>query len=227
MDRLQADEPWRSGGPSLLVSQHDRVNCGRSEDISVGKYIAVDCEMVGVGIGGHESALARVSLVDFHGRQLYDSYVKQRERVTDWRTAVSGISWKEMKLARSFEEVQREVSDLLKDRVLIGHDIKHDMEALKLSHPAQAIRDTAKYPPFRRLGNGRKPALKILARELLGLEIQNGRHSSTEDARTTMFLFRKYKSGFDVDHANRWGPKRELSLTPDAKPKSKKKRGRR
>ena len=33
----------------------------------VGRYLALDCEMVGVGPEGREDALARVSLVNFDG----------------------------------------------------------------------------------------------------------------------------------------------------------------
>ncbi len=56
-----------------------------------GKYLAVDCEMVGVGLDGAESALARVSLVNFHGVVLMDEFVRPRERVVDYRTQFSGI----------------------------------------------------------------------------------------------------------------------------------------
>ncbi|VUC20156.1 unnamed protein product [Clonostachys rosea] len=182
----------------------DRLNHGLTEGVDIGKYVAIDCEMVGVGPGGYESALARVSIVDFHGKQVYDSYVKPKERVTNWRTEVSGISTKEMRFARDFEEVQKDVDAIFQNRILVGHDLKHDLEALKLSHPPRDIRDTAKYPPFRKYGNGRKPSLRNLAQELLSIEIQSGAHSSVEDARVTMLLFRRHKPGFDVDHANRY-----------------------
>lgn len=56
-----------------------------------GKYIALDCEMVGVGVNGEESSLARVSIVNYHGAILLDEIVKQRERVVDYRTEWSGI----------------------------------------------------------------------------------------------------------------------------------------
>ncbi|PNY23518.1 RNA exonuclease 4 [Tolypocladium capitatum] len=209
----------------MLASCEDKVNHGLSSGIDIGKYVAMDCEMVGVGPGGYESALARVSIVDFHGRQVYDSFVKPREKVTDWRSAVSGISQKEMRFARDFDLVQRESFDILKDRVLIGHDIKHDLYALQLSHPPRDIRDTAKYPGFKKFGSGRKPALRVLARELLGVIIQDGPHSSTDDARVTMLLFRKHKSGFDVDHANRYAPKAPAAcMHAGKKPKPQKKK---
>lgn len=51
----------------------------------------MDCEMVGVGEDGKDSVLARVSIVNQFGNVLLDKYVKPREQVTDYRTAVSGI----------------------------------------------------------------------------------------------------------------------------------------
>jgi RNA exonuclease 4 len=55
------------------------------------KYIAIDCEMVGVGIDGTESSLARVSVVNFYGTVELDEIVRQKERVVDYRTEYSGI----------------------------------------------------------------------------------------------------------------------------------------
>ncbi|KAF4337679.1 RNA exonuclease 4 [Fusarium beomiforme] len=207
----------------MLASAKDKINHGLTEGIEVGKYIAIDCEMVGVGPGGYESALARVSIVDFHGVQIYDSYVKPKEKVTNWRTAVSGIDQKKMRFAREFEEVQADVYKLLQGRILIGHDLKHDLEALILSHPGKDIRDTAKFPGFKKYGNGRKPALRVLAQQILGVEIQGGAHSSIEDARATMLLFRKHKQAFDMDHANRYAPKPSISGQKGTKSKKKRK----
>ncbi|KAL0944608.1 RNA exonuclease 4 [Colletotrichum truncatum] len=206
---------------SMLVSEKDKINAGLTEGVQVGKYIAMDCEMVGVGQGGYESALARVSIVDFHGRQIYDSYVKPQEKVTDWRSAVSGILPKHMRFARDFDEVQAQVAELLRDRILVGHDVKHDLDALKLSHSIKDIRDTSNHPGFKKFSNSRKPALRRLAEEILNVTIQSGAHSSIEDARVTMLLFRKHKPAFDVDHANRF----PSSGGPPSKSKPKSKKG--
>ena len=207
----------------LLSSPKDQINHGLTEGLSLGKYITLDCEMVGVGPGGHKSALARVSIVDFHGKQIYDSYVKPRELVTDWRTNYSGISRKDMRFARDFTEVQSQVRQILGNRVLIGHDVKHDLDALELSHPPRDIRDTSKHIPFKKYGHGPKPALRVLARRLLGVEIQTGAHSSIEDARATLLLFRKHKSSFDVDHASRYTPKPGQGSSSQKKSKKKRK----
>lgn len=47
--------------------------------------------MVGVGIDGSESVLARVSIVNFYGFTLLDAIVRPRERVVNYRTEFSGI----------------------------------------------------------------------------------------------------------------------------------------
>jgi len=51
----------------------------------------MDCEMVGVGDDGKESILARVSIVNQFGCCVYDKFVRPTERVTDYRTKVSGV----------------------------------------------------------------------------------------------------------------------------------------
>ncbi|KAM0274271.1 hypothetical protein ACHAQH_008005 [Verticillium albo-atrum] len=208
---------------NAMLSEPEKENAGRTEGLDVGKYVAIDCEMVGVGEGGYESVLARVSLVDFHGRQIYDSFVKPKEKVTDWRTAISGIAPRKMRFAREFEEVQAKVAELLKDRILIGHDVKHDLDALKLTHSIKDIRDTSKFPGFRQYGNGKKPALRKLAGEILKVEIQQGAHSSVEDAKVTMALFRRHKPAFDVDNTNRFPSFAPGARSAAKKPKKKKK----
>ncbi|KAH6723263.1 ribonuclease H-like domain-containing protein [Leptodontidium sp. MPI-SDFR-AT-0119] len=201
---------------TIKGTKADVINGGLIKDVDIGKYVGIDCEMVGVGEGGIQSVLARVSIVNFHGTQVYDSFVKPKEFVTDWRTHVSGVSPKNMTTARDFEVVQKEVAEILQDRVLIGHAIKNDLAAMMLGHPRKDIRDTSRYSGFRKFSNGRTPSLRKLAKELLGVDIQGGEHSSIEDARATMLLFRRHKSGFDVEHAQRY---------PTATPGSKKPKG--
>jgi RNA exonuclease 4 len=54
--------------------------------------MAIDCEMVGVGAQGLQSTLGRVSIVNWHGAVLLDTFVRPKERVVDYRTWVSGVS---------------------------------------------------------------------------------------------------------------------------------------
>jgi len=200
----------------------DKINAGLSEDVEIGKYVGIDCEMVGVGGEEDRSVLARVSIVNFHGTQVYDSFVRPKEFVTDWRTHVSGVSSKHMATARDFEDVQKDVADILKDRIIIGHAIKNDLEAMMLGHPKKDIRDTSRFSGFRKYSAGRTPSLKKLAKEVLGIDIQGGEHSSIEDARATMLLFRRHKSAFDTEHAQKY-PTSAPGSSTKSKPKKKKK----
>jgi RNA exonuclease 4 len=44
---------------------------------------------------------------------------------------------------------------------------------------------------------GRRPGLKRLAKTVLGVDVQGGQHSSVEDARATMELFKHVKEEWD------------------------------
>ncbi|XP_029674953.1 RNA exonuclease 4 isoform X2 [Formica exsecta] len=173
------------------------------ENKTLTKHIAMDCEMVGIG-DGTESMLARISIVNKHGFCLYDKYVKPREKVVDYRTAVSGIRPEQLQNGEDFNIVQKEVADMLKGRILVGHALKHDLNVLFLSHPRRYWRDTSKYKPFRQISKGNTPSLKKLAHELLGREIQVGEHSSVEDARAAMQLYMLYKNKWESEKKGRW-----------------------
>lgn len=209
---------------TIKGTKPDEINGGLMKDVEIGKYIGIDCEMVGVGGVNDRSVLARVSIVNFHGTQVYDSFVKPKEFVTDWRTHVSGVSSKTMATARDFDEVQQEVAGILKGRVLVGHAIKNDLDAMMLSHPKRDIRDTSRFSGFRKYAAGKTPSLKKLAKEILGVDIQSGEHSSIEDARATILLFRRHKSAFDIEHAKHHPTQTTGASGPAVKKKKKSKR---
>ncbi|KAI4289374.1 MAG: hypothetical protein L6R35_001360 [Caloplaca aegaea] len=204
--------------------QEDKINEGLLTTADAGKYIAIDCEMIGVGPApDNESIIARVSIVNYHGHQIYDSFVQPKEAVTDYRTWVSGITPQLLQKARTFETVQADVARLLDGRILVGHSIKNDLEALLLGHPKRDIRDTSRHPAYRKHAGGRTPGLKKLAKLVLGVDIQGGEHSSIEDARATMLLFRREKDGFEREHQKRYGVTRVGGRKQGRKPKKEKK----
>lgn len=158
-----------------------------------GKYIAMDCEMVGVGPDGVESVLARVSLVNYHGKVLLDTFVKPIERITDYRTSVSGVEPRHLVNAPSLATAQQQVWELIRGKILVGHSLRNDFRVLLIEHPRRMTRDTSKFRPFRRISCGKTPSLKRLAKEILGIEIQGGSHDSVDDARVAMLLYRAHK----------------------------------
>ncbi|WPH04575.1 Hypothetical protein R9X50_00746700 [Acrodontium crateriforme] len=199
--------------PTITSSSADDVNGGLHPTHKAGRYLALDCEMVGTGPPPHEdNVLARVSLVNFHGEQIYDSFVQAPPgiRVEDYRTFVSGVRAQDMTptYARPYAEVHRDVTALLRGRVLVGHALKNDVEVLALTHPKCDVRDTSRYGPYRVASKGKAPALRNLARDILGIEIQSGAHSSVEDARAAMALYRREKAGFERENKKKFGQAR-------------------
>lgn len=69
------------------------------------KFIAIDCEMVGIGYDGNDHMLARVSLVNKFGDCIYDKFVKPREEVIDYRTNISGVRREDMLTGEEFTKV--------------------------------------------------------------------------------------------------------------------------
>ncbi|XP_026317397.1 RNA exonuclease 4 [Hyposmocoma kahamanoa] len=153
------------------------------------KFIAMDCEMVGIGYDGNDHMLARVSLVNKFGDCIYDKFVKPREEVIDYRTNISGVRKEDLLNGDDFTKVQKEVAEIIRGKILVGHSLKNDLSVLFLSHPKRNIRDTARYKPFRKITKGSTPSLKRLAKEILGIDIQHAEHSSVEDARAVMQLY--------------------------------------
>ncbi|KAL7536160.1 hypothetical protein ACHAXR_008110, partial [Thalassiosira sp. AJA248-18] len=177
------------------------------------RYIAIDCEMVGIGPDGKKSALARASAVDWDGNILLDTFVRVPERVTDFRTHVSGVRPKNIGItnetAMDHEECRTRIGQLLSqpnNKILVGHALKNDLSALMLTHPKSDIRDTARYKPLMRSsgrsgGKLRPRKLRDLVYEHVGLRIQveGEAHCSVDDARASMELFKVVRGGWEKE----------------------------
>ncbi|XP_036443937.1 RNA exonuclease 4 [Colossoma macropomum] len=161
--------------------------------------VAMDCEMVGVGPDGEDSMLARVSIVNYFGKCIYDKYVKPTEKVTDYRTAVSGIRPADIESGEDISTVQKEVAEILKGRILVGHAIHNDLKILLLDHPKKMIRDTQKYKEFKKITKSSRPALRVLSKKVLNVNVQQGEHSSVQDAQATMRLYTMVKKRWEAE----------------------------
>ncbi|XP_074573524.1 uncharacterized protein LOC141829960 [Curcuma longa] len=208
--RREREEPIPDASPPVVLSP-------TSADFSLTDALAMDCEMVGVSSEGNKSALGRVTLVNSYGNVVYDEYVRPMERIVDFRTRISGIRPRNMKKAKDFCEVQDKVAELIKGKVLVGHALHYDLKVLLLSHPKKDIRDTSEYEPLRR-GN-RTRALKHLAAEILGVNIQENEHCPIEDARAAMFIYMKYKKEWEKSMKKQFELKAKLNKRKKKKKK--------
>jgi len=157
-------------------------------------YLSMDCEMVGVGPQGRKSALARVSIVNWDLEVIFDTYVQVMDRVTDYRTPVSGIRKKDLIGGMNFRLCRQRVESILRGKVIIGHGLENDFNALRYIHPPNMIRDTSQYRPLQRLGveSGKWQSRKLrdLVKEYLGNHtFQQGEHDSIHDAKAVMELY--------------------------------------
>ena len=158
---------------------------------------AIDCEMVGCGVDGKDSVLARCSIVDENCESVLDLYVlpQSHETIVNYRTEFSGITEKLLETSGvPFDIVRDEVIRVLKDSTVIGHSVMKDFATLWLFPKDYNIivNDTTllymkKNPSWKKL-----PALKTLVRKEFNEEIQKGIHNSAEDAAWSMKLYKKY-----------------------------------
>ncbi|NXF76748.1 REXO4 exonuclease, partial [Sclerurus mexicanus] len=188
-------------GPSKESVEQVLVKENASDGLT--KAVAMDCEMVGVGPKGEDSIVARVSIVNQFGKCIYDKYVKPTEKVTDYRTAVSGIRPQNINAGEDFKTVQKEVADILKGRILVGHALRNDLKVLLLDHPQKKIRDTQRYKPFKQRVKSSRPSLKLLCETLLNVQVQTAEHCSIQDAQAAMRLYTLEKNKWEAAVKNK------------------------
>lgn len=100
--------------------------------------LGIDCEYVGVGANGNDNMLARVSIVNMQGRCIYDKFVKPRETITDYRTAVSGIRPMNLVNGERFDN-RRLIKILLRclaDDNIVGSEIDFHFTVFCLFQPS-------------------------------------------------------------------------------------------
>ncbi|XP_075186786.1 uncharacterized protein LOC142258177 isoform X1 [Anomaloglossus baeobatrachus] len=117
-----AKEPAKPLVPhrNLLLSEYESGLPSAAAVPPSHKVLAIDCEMVGTGFKGRNSALARCSIVNYQGDVVYDKYVRPACPVTDFRTRWSGIRREHLSNAIPFNVAQKEVMSLSRRRMKQG-----------------------------------------------------------------------------------------------------------
>lgn len=195
-------------------------------------YFALDCEMVGIGPDGFDSAVARVTVINWEKEIVLDTFVKVPVPVTDFRTHVSGIRPEDIESddAMTFEKARAAVEKILRGKILIGHGLECDLCALGLSHPWSDVRDTARYAPYMRetvdydMGKVllRPRKLRDLTWEKLGLQIQEDSkpHSPIEDAAAALDLYKDSRVEWEEELRRQQATQYEQLMAQQRKSKS-------
>lgn len=148
-----------SSSSSCSKKQHDAPMTKRD------LYFSLRCGMVGIGptqaaataagtaVFEQQSAVGRVTVVNWENQVVLDTLVRVPVPVTDYRTHCTELTKAHdlsinNKAALSLEVVRTQVAALLKGKILIGHGLEVDLAALGLSHPWCDVRDTATYLPY-------------------------------------------------------------------------------
>ncbi|KAI9913134.1 hypothetical protein PsorP6_006373 [Peronosclerospora sorghi] len=184
--RLDGNHPVSNDEEGAATETDETVaTAGSTEDTFL---YALDCEMCETDIG---MELTRVTLVDRHGKVVYDELVKPQSSIINYHTAFSGISKATLEQTTYLvADVQRDLTTrfLFQDTILVGHSLTSDLRALRLIHPT--IADTAILFPHER-GFPYRTSLKTLTKTYLKRDIQmqvETGHDSAEDALASLEL---------------------------------------
>ncbi|XP_052171335.1 RNA exonuclease 4-like isoform X2 [Diospyros lotus] len=185
------------------------------------KAVAIDCEMVGGGSDGSLDVCARVCLIEEDENLIFHTYVQPQIPVTNFRYEVTGITEEHLRDAMPLREVQEILLQILcngesigrvrldggKARLLVGHDLEHDLKCLRMHYPDHLLR----------------------------YDIQSGVHDPYIDCVSAMRLYKRIRAqdhcsqGLEASVAaqqshnlmtngnsfDNWKPKELESMTPD------------
>lgn len=155
------------------------------------KVVALDCEMVGCDKNKEKgSMLARVSIIDYHGKTLYDSFVSPTQPVTDYRYWITGIGPNNLENAPSFDKVTSEVKQILSDKFVVGYALPSDFKALGFNSSLFNSYDLSNVHLWLNRKEKMGFSLRKLVFNLIGIKIQTGAHSPIVDALATMAVYR-------------------------------------
>ncbi|XP_076904503.1 RNA exonuclease 4-like [Bidens hawaiensis] len=171
------------------------------------KAVAIDCQMVGCGSDGSLDLLARVCLVDEEENIIFHTFVEPHISVTDYRYELTGLTEAHLINAMPLKEVQEKISEILyngesigkakldggKAKLLMGHNLKHDLDCLLMSYPDKLLRDTATYRPLMKT-NLVSHSLKYLTKTYLGYDIRLGTQDPFQDCVSVMRLYKRMRS---------------------------------
>ncbi|KAF8168286.1 hypothetical protein B0H34DRAFT_54432 [Crassisporium funariophilum] len=189
---------------ALSASTSSCQTLGRRKYFPTQKYVSASAITVYIGSFKRQERcqnipmVARVSLVDYRGRVLLDTYVHPTHPIEDYRTPETGLNYLHLYSAPLFVGIQQRVAALIRNKILVGHRIWDFLSVLGLSHPALNTRDLALFRPLRRmLGSPSVVELATLVHLFMGRNLGLDYENSLESSRAAIDLFRSCEESFE------------------------------
>lgn len=178
------------------------------------KIVALDCATVAGPNNQH--ILTRVSIVDFYGKVVFDTFVSHEQcEVHKYLIKESGIQQEQLTGAPSFRTVQKTVYDIISDKIVVGHNLHFDFLILGLTNPVKFVRDIGTNSFI--LGTyghtSKQPvSLNKLTKLILQREIQLGCQDPIEEATAAMDIYKYFQMEIENGHLKDMKAMRDESL---------------
>ena len=176
----------------LSIQLRSGAKLGRDQKIPA--FFAIDCEMVTCTTDSEPKRFVNltgeVTIIDSYGKIVLHTYAKPHLPIVSYNTLYSGITPKHLNDAPPLHVVSEWVKQITENNYLVGFAVHNDLLALRMHHPRVLTIDVQKHPYIRHVLATSSPSLKRTVKCLLNHDIQNGAHSSLEDAKATMDVFK-------------------------------------
>ena len=155
--------------------------------------------------------MASVAILDYEENIVLNTRVTTTRPIWSYVNRITGFTSKSLRNHRKDIEMKAEIQALVKDHVLIGHDLTADLKVLEIDkNQLCGIRDLSTAFVLRQMvdPNAARLSLKKVAEQLLGkpmrTEIRSGlnvakHHSALEDVQTIAQIYKKIENDFIDD----------------------------
>lgn len=166
------------------------------------KIVSLACAAVGGPNNKH--ILAKVSIIDFYGKVILDTFVSPEFiEVRNYRFEQSGIKQQDLIGAPSFSAVQKRVHEIIIDKIVVGHNLRFDFCILGITSRIKFMRDIGTNGFILKVyGNENKQqvSLKSLTKLILQRDIQVDCINSIENATAAMDIYKYYQMEIENGH---------------------------
>ena len=143
--------------------------------------LVLNCELI-------SGRAHRVTVLNFHGELIYDTIILPLDRNVSVEHDDDEMD------VTDFPTAHREVTAMIKGRIIIGHLIQTQLAALSVSHPKHQIRDIAL---CRLLCPQRPLSLRRLCLDRIGVEMSRDKPSPTHSPATNALILQASDSSGD------------------------------